>query len=128
MTVFLLIVGLVVLAIVATVKMNGEEKLIEKAERNWFYHAIAKMTVPNYKGYYPNEEEVKSAKSFVKKESEYDTHPVGAYLKMRKDLKGMLSMAGNFHNYKLDFNLGEVGTGLAVMAVFVIVVILGVTL
>ena len=128
MTVFLLIVGLVVLAIVATVKMNGEEKLIEKAETNWFYHAIAKMTVSNYKGYYPNEEEVKSAKSFVKQESEYDSHPVGAYLKMRKELKGMLSMAGNFHNYKLDFNLGEVGTGLAVMAVFVIVVILGVTL
>lgn len=128
MWIFLLSVGLVVLTIVATVRMNDEEKLVEKAETNWFYHAIAKMVVSNYKGYYPNEGEVEASKKFVREKSEYDSHPVGSYLKMCKDLKSILAAAGNFHSYKLNFNLGEVGTGIAVMVVFAIVVILGVTL
>jgi hypothetical protein len=45
---------------------------------------------------------------------------------MRKELKGILATAGNFHGYKLNFNLGEIGTGLAVMLAFVVIVTLGV--
>ena len=82
----------------------------------------------NVHGYMINEGEVEASKKFVREKSEYDSHPVGSYLKMCKDLKSILATAGNFHNYKLNFNLGEVGTGIAVMIVFAIVVILGVTL
>jgi hypothetical protein len=84
------------------------------------------MTCPKYDGYIMGDNEKKAMEEFISKPSEYDRHAVGSYLKMRKELKGILATAGNFHNYKLNFNLGEIGTGLAVMALFGIVVTLGV--
>jgi len=45
---------------------------------------------------------------------------------MCKELKGILATCGNFHSYKLNFNFGEIGTGLAVMVLFGVVVTLGV--
>lgn len=126
MWIFLLSVGLVVLTIVATVKMNDEEKLVEKAETNWFYHAIAKMVVSNYKGYYPNEGEVEASKKFVREKSEYDSHPVGSYLKMRKECNDMLKTAGNFHGYNIAASTGGSGIGFAVMLVFAAIIALGV--
>ena len=127
-------VTIIVLAFVLTMllfvnyALKHEHEIVEKAEKSSFYHILAKLTSSNYSGYYPDEDEVKAMKSFVKQPSEYDKHSIGSYLKMCNELKSILKTAGNFHNYKLDFNIGEVGTGLAVMAVFVIVVILGVTL
>lgn len=128
MIVITILICLAAFVAVASHTMDNEQKLIEKAETNWFYHALAKMICSNYKGYYPDEEEVKASKEFVREKSEYDTHPIGSYLKMRNECNNMLKWAGNFHNYRLNFNLGEVGTGLVVMLVFVGVVTLGVVL
>jgi predicted acetyltransferase len=114
------------LAIVATVKMQGEEQIIEKAERNWFYHAIAKLSSSKYKGYYPSEEEVEAHKKFAKEEVSYDTHPVGSYLKMRKECNDMLKTAGNFHGYNIAASTGGAGIGFAVMLVFAAIIALGV--
>lgn len=127
MIVVIILICLAVFVAVASHTMDNEQKLIEKAETNWFYHALAKMVCHNYKGYYPNEDEVKASKEFVREKSEYDVHPIGSYLKMRSECDNMLKWAGNFHNYKLNFHLGEVGIGVLVLAVFVAVVIIGVT-
>ena len=127
MIVVIILICLAVFVAIASHTMGNEQKLIEKAETNWFYHALAKMVCHNYKGYYPNEDEVKASKKFVREKSEYDVHPVGSYLKMRSECDNMLKWAGNFHNYRLSFNLSEVGIGVLVLAVFVAVVIIGVT-
>ena len=125
-----LITFIIIACVIAVVVINRifikEEDLIVKAEKNWFYHTLAKMTCPKYDRYIMGDNEKKAMEEFISKPSEYDRHPVGSYLKMRKELKGILATAGNFHGYKLNFNLGEIGTGLAVMALFGIVVTLGV--
>lgn len=82
------------------------------------------MTCPKYDGYIMGNNEKKAMEEFISKPSEYEKHSVGSYLKMCKELKGILATCGNFHNYSLKFNLGEVGTGLAVFAAFAIVVTL----
>ena len=125
-TVLFIILCVAALAIVATVKMQGEEQIIEKAERNWFYHAIAKLSSSKYKGYYPSEEEVEAHKEFAKEEVTYDTHPVGSYLKMRKECNDMLKTAGNFHGYNIAASTGGAGIGFAVMLVFAAIIALGV--
>lgn len=125
-----LITFIIIACVIAVVVINRifikEEDLIVKAEKNWFYHTLAKMTCPKYDGYIMGDNEKKAMEEFISKPSEYDRHSVGSYLKMRKELKGILATAGNFHGYKLNFNLGEIGTGLVVMALFGIVVTLGV--
>ncbi len=128
----LVITLIILVAVLVVVVINRifikEEDLIVKAEKNWFYHTLAKVTCPKYDGYIMDDNEKKAMEEFISKPSEYDSHPVGSYLKMRKELKGILATAGNFHGYKLNFNLGEIGTGLAVMVLFGIVVTLGVVL
>ena len=127
MTTLIIVIALLIsVCLITNYTLKHEHEIVEKADKSNFYHFLAKLTSSNYTGYYPNEDEVKSMKEFVKKPSEYDSHPIGSYMKMCDELTGILKTAGNFHNYKLNFNLGEVGTGLAVMAVFVIVVTLGV--
>lgn len=127
MTTLIIVIALLIsVCLVVNYTLKHEHEIVEKADKSNFYHFLAKLTSSNYTGYYPNEDEVKFMKEFVKKPSEYDLHPIGSYMKMRDELTGILKTAGNFHNYKLSFNLGEVGTGLAVMAVFVIIVTLGV--
>lgn len=125
-----LITFIIIACVIAVVVINRifikEEDLIVKAEKNWFYHTLAKMTCPKYDGYIMGDNEKKAMEEFISKPSEYDTHSVGSYIKMRKELNGILATAGNFHGYKLNFNFGEIGTGLAVMALFGIVVTLGV--
>ena len=125
-----LITFIIIACVIAVVLINRifikEEVLIKKAEKNWFYHTLAKMTCPKYDGYIMGDNEKKAMEEFISKPSEYDRHPVGSYLKMRKELKGILATAGNFHGYKMNFNFGEIGTGLAVMVLFGIVVTLGV--
>ena len=125
-TLIIVIALIVSVCLVVNYTLKHEHEIVEKADKSNFYHFLAKLTSSKYTGYYPNEDEVKAMKEFAKQPSEYDTHPIGSFFKMRDELTGILKTAGNFHNYKLNFNLGEVGTGLAVMAVFVIVVTLGV--
>lgn len=125
-----LITFIIIACIIAVVVINRifikEDELIVKAEKNWFYHTLAKMTCPKYDGYIIGDNEKKAMEEFISKPSEYEKHSVGSYLKMCKELKGILATCGNFHGYKLNFNFGEIGTGLAVMALFGIVVTLGV--
>ena len=127
-----LITFIIIACVLAVVVINRifikEEDLIVKAEKNWFYHTLAKMTSSKYDGYVMGEDEKNSMVDYLSKPSEYDRHPIGSYFKMRNELNGILKTAGNFHGYKLSFNLGEVGTGVAVMLVFVGVVTLGVVL
>lgn len=126
MVVFLLFVGLIVLTFVGAYFMHSEQSIVEKAETSLFYHTLAKLTCSSYKGYYPNDKEVNAMREFVNHKSAYDEHPVGSYLKMCRELASILRTAGNFHNYRLNFKLGELGTGVAVMLLFVTVVALGV--
>ena len=118
----------VVLLVIMVHAFSYESEIIEKAERSKFYHVLAKLTSSKYTGYYPNEDEVKAMKGYAKQPTEYDNHPVGSYMRLCKTLGSTLKTCGNFHNYNLNFNMGEVGTGVTVMAVFVIVVTLGVVL
>ena len=126
--IFLLIVGLVIFAIF--VLMHNEEKIVEKAESKShmaaFYHVLAKLCSGSYKGYNSTDGENDAMKEFLTRKTVYDTHPIGSYFKMRKELGEILKIGGNFHNYSMNFNFGEVGTGIAVMVVFAIVVTLGV--
>ena len=125
-TLIIIIALLILVCLIVNYTLKHEHDIVEKADKSNFYHFLAKLTSSNYTGYYPNEDEVKVMKEFVKQPSEYDTHPIGSFFKMRKELKSILATAGNFHNYNLNFNLGEVGAGFAVMALFIIVVTLGV--
>ena len=122
---FIVILGLVAFVLINRA-MIKEEDLIRKAEKNWFYHTLAKMTSAKYNGYIMSDNEKKAMEEFISKPSEYDRHPVGSYLKMCKELKGILATCGNFHGYKLNFNLGEIGIGVVVMLAFVVIVTLGV--
>jgi hypothetical protein len=124
---FIIILGLVAFILINRAMIN-EEDLIRKAEKNWFYHTIAKMTSAKYNGYIMGDEEDKAMEDYLSKPSEYETHPIGSYFKLCKSLKDTLSTCGNFHNYRLNFNLGEVGTGFAVLVVFAAIVTLGVVL
>ena len=126
-TLITLVIVLVIATFVGITRaMISEEELIEKAETNWFYHTLAKMTSAKYNGYIMGDEEKKAMEEYVSRPSEYDTHPVGSYFKLCKSLKSTLDTCGNFHNYKLNFNMGEVGTGFAVLVLFGVIVTLGI--
>ena len=107
---------------------SHENEVIEKAERSKFYHVLAKLTSSKYIGYYPNEDEVNAMKAYAKQPTEYDNHPVGSYMRLCKTLGNTLKTCGNFHNYSLNFNMGEVGTGFAVLIAFGVLITLGVAL
>ena len=121
-----IIVLLVAVVVIITRLLVKEEELIKKAEKNFFFHVIAKMTSPKYDGYFLNEVEEKAMKEYISRPSEYDRHPIGSYFKLCNTLKDTLSTCANFHNYRLNFNMSEVGIGFLVLGVFAVVVILGV--
>jgi len=125
-----LITFIIIACVIAVVFINRifikEEDLIVKAEKNWFYHTLAKMTSAKYNGYTMGEAEKKAMEESLAEPSEYDRHSIGSYFKLCDSLKSTLKTRGNFHNYSLNFNMGEVGTGFAVLAVFAIVATLGV--
>jgi hypothetical protein len=126
-TLITLVIVLVIATFVGITRaMISEEKLIEKAETNWFYHTLAKMTSAKYNGYVMGEAEKKAMEESLAEPSEYDRHPIGSYFKLCDSLKSTLKTCGNFHGYKLNFNLGEIGIGVVVMLAFVVIVTLGV--
>ena len=126
-TLITLVIVLVIATFVGITRaMISEEELIEKAEKNWFYHTLAKMTSAKYNGYIMGDEEKKVMEESLAEPSEYDRHSIGSYFKLCVSLKSTLKTRGNFHNYSLNFNMGEIGTGFAVLAVFAIVVTVGV--
>lgn len=125
-----LITLVIILGILLFIAINRamikEDELIKKAQKNWFYHVLSKMTCGTYDGYTMTEDEKKAMEEYIAEPSEYDKHSIGSYFKLCDSLKSTLKTRGNFHNYSLNFNMGEVGTGFAVLAVFAIVVTLGV--
>lgn len=121
----LIIVACIAALVIITRLLIKEEDLIKKAEKNWFYHVLAKMTSAKYDGYLMDDDEKKALDEFASKPSQYDTHPIGSYFKLCDSLKSTLSTCANFHNYRLNFNMGEVGIGVCVMLVFIGVVTLG---
>lgn len=125
-TITLIIALFIAAVVIITRLLVKEEELVKKAEKNFFFHVIAKMTSPKYNGYFMNEAEDKAMKEYLSKPSEYDRHPIGSYFRLCNTLKDTLSTCANFHNYRLNFNMGEVGTGVLVLVVFAAVVTLGV--
>jgi hypothetical protein len=123
-----IIIACIVTVVVINRLMIKEEDLIKKAEKNWFYHVLAKMTSGKYEGYTLSEEGKKALNEFISKPSVHDKHPIGSYFRLRDSLKDTLFTCANFHNYKLSFNLGEVGVGVCIMLLFICVVTLGVVL
>ena len=125
-----LITLVIILGILLFIAINRamikEDELIKKAQKNWFYHVLSKMTCGTYDGYTMTEDEKKAMEESLAEPSEYDRHPIGSYFKLCDSLKSTLKTCGNFHNYNLNFKIGEVGIGLGVMCIFAIVVILGV--
>ena len=125
-TITLIIALFIAAVVIITRLLVKEEDLVKKAEKNFFYHVIAKMTSSKYDGYFMNDVEDNAMKEYLSKSSEYDRHPIGSYFKLCETLKDTLSTCANFHNYRLNFNMGEVGTGVFVLVVFAVVVTLGV--
>jgi len=122
---FIIILVLVALVLI-TRAMIKEEDLIKKAEKNWFYHTLAKMTSAKYNGYVMGDDEKKAMDEYLSRPSEYETHPIGSYFKLCDTLKSTLETCGNFHNYNLKFNLSEVGIGMCVLGCFAVMLVLGV--
>jgi hypothetical protein len=122
---FIIILVLVALVLI-TRAMIKEEDLIKKAEKNWFYHTLAKMTSAKYNGYVMGDEEKKAMDEYLSRPSEYETHPIGSYFKLCNTLKSTLETCGNFHNYNLKFNFSEVGIGMCVLGCFAVILVLGV--
>ena len=129
-TYIIIIAVITLLAAIAAYSIKNEEKIVEKAQKSKnmfnFYHMLALMTAPGYKGYNSTDEEKKAMEEFLKGDSEYDAHPIGSYFKMRKDNKEICNLAGNFDGGNVSFNGSEVMIGVLVMVVFAIVVTLGV--
>ena len=125
-----LIAVLCVISVVAYFINKYQATILAKAEKSRnmlnFYHLLAKFTEPLYKSYNMTEEEKKKYNEFYSKHTVYDTHPIGGYYQQLRNLKDTISSCGNFHNYKLSFNMSEIGIGILTMCIFALVVFLGV--
>lgn len=125
----LTIISIIAVSFIATViiysLLANEATLIKKADKNFLYHIFAKIGAPSYTGYIMRDDEKKALKESQTKPTEYDKHPIGSYFSLCNSLKSTLVTCANFHNYKLNFNMSEVGVGVCVMLVFVGVVALG---
>jgi hypothetical protein len=126
-----IVIGIFVLLLAVVIyALDNQEKVVEKAQKSKnmfnFYHILALMTAPGYKGYNSTDEEKKAMEEFLKGDSEYDIHPIGSYFKMRKDNKEICKLAGNFDGGNITFNGSEVMIGVLVMVAFVFIVTLGV--
>lgn len=126
LTIALIIVLCIAAIVIITSSLVNEEKLIKKAEKNMFFHVIAKVASSRYDGYSMSDDEKKAMEEYLSKPSEYDKHSIGSYFRLCNTLKDTLSTHGNFHNYNLNFNMSEVGIGFVVFGVFAIIITLGV--
>ena len=119
----LIIIAVVVIAI--AIALNNEQKIVEKAEKTNnmfnFYHILALMTSPTYKGYVSTKEEKKAMDDYMNAEAIHESHPIGAYFKMCKDNRQMLKSMPS-----PSFNGSDLAIGLAVMGAFILVIVLAV--
>ena len=119
----LFIIALVVFAIAFVLK--NEEAIVEKAEKTNnmfnFYHILALMSSPTYKGYVSTKEEKKAMEDYMNSEAIHDSHPIGSYFKMCKENRQMLKSMPS-----PSFNGSELAIGLAVMGAFVLLIVLAV--
>ena len=126
-----IIIGIFALLLAVVIyALDNQDKVVEKAQKSKnmfnFYHMLALMTAPGYKGYNSTDEEKKAMEEFLKGDSEYDAHPIGSYLKMRKDNKEICKLAGNFDGGNISFNGTELMVGALVMVAFAVIVMFGV--
>ena len=126
MGIFLSIILIIAMLIITPRMLIKEEEIVKLADKNFIFHIVAKVTLPEYGGYFMNNIEKKTLEEYLSQPSEYDRHSIGGYFRLCETLKSTLSTCGNFHNYKLNFNLSEVGVGFLVIGVFAAVVTLGV--
>jgi hypothetical protein len=124
----LIILAVVVIAI--AIVLNNEQSIVEKAEKTNnmfnFYHILALMTSPNYKGYVSTEEEKKAMDDYMNANAVHDNHPIGAYFKMCKENNEICRAAGNFDGTTMSFNFSDLTIGFAVMSAFVLLIVLAV--
>lgn len=110
--------------------MNNQEFIVLKAQEKKnmfnFYHILALMTSPNYKGYISTDEEKKAMEDYLSDTSEYDKHPIGGYFNIRKQVDSMLKCAGSMGSPVPKFVNSELGIGFSVMLLFIGIVVLGV--
>lgn len=128
MVTYIIITLIVFSCLIIMTSFMSEEALIIKANNNIFYHVVAKLTSNKYTGYKLTKEEEKALNEYMAKKAENDNHPIGSYFKLCDSLKDVLSYCGNFHNYSINFNMSEMAVGFVTLAVFAIVVALGVLL
>lgn len=130
MTTLIIVIALLIsVCLIVNYTLKHEHEIVEKADKSNFYHFLAKLTSSNYTGYYPNEDEVKSMKEFVKKPSEYDLHPIGSFFKMRSECDKMLKEAGSYSGTGQRAVLpsrGDTRIGFLVIIAFAVFVMLGV--
>ena len=130
MSTLIIVIALIVsVCLVVNYTLKHEHEIVEKADKSNFYHFLAKLTSSNYTGYYPNEGEIKAMKEFVKQPSEYDTHPIGSFFKMRSECDKMLKEAGSYSGTGQSATLpsgGDASIGFIVIVVFAVFVTLGV--
>ena len=120
------VIALAIVLVIAIVcglyALNNEEKVLEKANKTNsmfnFYHILALMTSPNYKGYISTKEEEKAMEDYLSTKTEYDNHPIGSFFKLRKENDDVCQTAGNFHGYALSFKASELSVGFATLIGF----------
>ena len=119
----LIIIALVICAIAFVLK--NEEAIVEKAEKTNnmfnFYHILALMSSPTYKGYLSTKEEKKAMDDYLNAKAIHESHPIGSYFKMCKENRQMLKSMPT-----PSFNASELAIGLAVMGAFVLLIVLAV--
>lgn len=119
----LFIIAVVVFAIAFVLK--NEEAIVEKAEKTNnmfnFYHVLAVLTSPNYKGYISSKEEQKAMDDYLNAEAIHESHPIGSYFKMCKENRQMLKSMPT-----PSFNGSDLAIGFAVMGAFVLLIVLAV--
>lgn len=117
--VIVLAIVLVIAILCGLYALNNEEKILEKANKANsmfnFYHIIALMTSPKYKGYVSTDEEKKAMDAYMSTDTVYENHPIGSFFKLCKDNDDVCNTAGNFHGYKQSFKMSELTVGFAVL-------------
>ena len=120
------VIALAIVLVIAIVcglyALNNEEKVLEKANKTNsmfnFYHILALMTSPNYKGYVSTDEEKKAMDAYMSTKSEYDNHPIGSFFKLCGENKDVCHTCGNFQGYALSFKMSDLTVGVITLAAF----------
>ena len=125
MTAYIIIACIALVVAIIAFSLKNEEKIVERAEKTNsmfnFYHILAVLTSPNYKGYISSKEEQKAMDDYLNAKAIHESHPIGSYFKMCKENRQMLKSMPS-----PSFNGSDLAIGLAVMGAFVLLIVLAV--